>query len=68
MNPKVREILAAMTEVNSEMARYILRSLDVANGMTDAGFPAEREALLGKQMVVLGSALQAHATKRRTTP
>jgi hypothetical protein len=64
VNPNVREILAAMTSVNSEMARYIGRSMDVANGMTDAGFPIEREALLGEQLVALGCALQARAADR----
>lgn len=48
----------------SELARYILRSMDVANGMTDAGFPPDREAALGERAVELGEALLARARER----
>ena len=65
MNREEREVLATITEVNSELARYLLRSLDVANGMSEAGFPPEREAVLGERLVVVGEALQARAQHRR---
>ncbi|PRY40512.1 hypothetical protein [Umezawaea tangerina] len=65
MTPEVRVLLAGMSNVNSELSRYILRSLDVQNGLSEAGFSAERETALGQQMVSLGEALQLIAERRR---
>jgi len=67
MTPEVRVLLAGMSTVNSELSRYILRCLDVQNGLTEAGFSTEREGALGRQMVGLGEALQALAGERRQT-
>ena len=64
VNREEREVLATITEVNSELARYLLRLLDVTNGMSEAGFPPEREAALGERLVVVGKALQTRAQQR----
>ena len=66
MNRDERAVLAAITDVNSELGRYVLRLLDVTNGLSEAGFSPERETALGDRLVVLGQAVRARARQRAT--
>jgi hypothetical protein len=64
---ELREFLASLTAVNTEIGLYIFGRMDVNNGLSPSPFDPDREEALGAQMVRLGESLQQLAVDRRRT-
>jgi len=59
--------LASLTAVNTEIALYVFAEMDRNNGLSPSAFTAERERVLGEQMVKLGESLRERANDRERT-
>ncbi|MGH3876670.1 MAG: hypothetical protein ACRDSK_06485 [Actinophytocola sp.] len=65
MNHDELVLLAELSSVNQDMARYIGRVLDVDRGLTEFTTPlSEVERELGARLVAVGQALDAQARSR----